>query len=84
MADPKSPSAFISYSHDSDDHAGRVLELANALRDHGINVILDQYVHPAPERAGPVGWTGTSIRPSSSDGLHRDLPPPRHGPRGAR
>ena len=66
MADPKSPSAFISYSHDSDDHAGRVLELADALRGRGINVILDQYVHPARRRAGPAGWTGTSMRPSSS------------------
>ena len=53
MADPKSPSAFISYSHDSDDHAGRVLELANVLRDRGIDVILDQYVHPAPEEGWP-------------------------------
>ena len=53
MADPKSPSAFISYSHDSDDHAGRVLELADALRGRGINVILDQYVHPAPEEGWP-------------------------------
>lgn len=53
MADPKSPSAFISYSHDSDDHAGRVLELADALRGRGINVILDQYVHPAPAEDWP-------------------------------
>ncbi|MGE5667462.1 MAG: SEFIR domain-containing protein, partial [Betaproteobacteria bacterium] len=40
MAD--APRVFLSYSHDSDDHAGRVLELADALRGRGINVILDQ------------------------------------------
>ena len=60
MADPKSPSAFISYSHDSDDHAGRVLELADALRGRGINVILDQYVHPAPEEGWPR-WMDRNI-----------------------
>src|SRR5271157_6606808 len=51
MAD--APRVFISYSLDSDDHAGRVLELADALRGRGINVILDQYVHPAPEEGWP-------------------------------
>ncbi|HKM54982.1 MAG TPA: TIR domain-containing protein, partial [Isosphaeraceae bacterium] len=56
----KSPSAFISYSHDSDDHAGRVLELADALRGRGINVILDQYVHPAPEEGWPL-WMDRNI-----------------------
>ncbi|MBV8126537.1 MAG: toll/interleukin-1 receptor domain-containing protein, partial [Planctomycetaceae bacterium] len=60
MADPKSPSAFISYSHDSDDHVGRVLELADALRGRGINVILDQYVHPAPEEGWPR-WMDRSL-----------------------
>src|SRR5271157_5119477 len=60
MADSKSPSAFISYSHDSDDHAGRVLELADALRGRGINVILDQYVHPAPEEGWPL-WMDRNI-----------------------
>jgi len=60
MADPKSPSAFISYSQDSDDHAGRVLELADALRGRGINVILDQYVHPAPAEGWPL-WMDRNI-----------------------
>ena len=59
-ADPKSPSAFISYSHDSEDHIGRVLELADALRDRGINVILDQYVHPEPEEGWPL-WMGRNL-----------------------
>ncbi|MBV8315103.1 MAG: TIR domain-containing protein [Planctomycetaceae bacterium] len=52
-ADPKSSSAFLSYSHDSDDHAERVAELADALRTNGIDVILDQYVHPAPDEGWP-------------------------------
>jgi SEFIR domain len=60
MADPKSPSAFISYSHDSDDHAGRVLALANVLCDDGIDVILDRYVHPAPEEGWPR-WMDRSL-----------------------
>ena len=33
---------FISYSHDSAEHTERVLSLAWALRNHGINVELDQ------------------------------------------
>lgn len=42
---------FISYSHDSDAHEGRVLALADELRAGGLDVRLDQYVgHP------PEGW----------------------------
>ena len=41
---------FLSYSHDSDEHADRVLALADALCDRGIDVILDRYVHPAGGR----------------------------------
>ena len=33
MAD--APRVFLSYSHDSDEHAARVLDLANALRRDG-------------------------------------------------
>ena len=64
MAD--APRVFVSYSQDSVDHTKRVLELADALRGRGINVILDQYVHPRRRRAGPAGWTGISMRPSLS------------------
>ena len=49
MAD--APRVFISYSHDSEEHADRVLALANALCDGGIDVILDRYAHRAAE-----GW----------------------------
>src|SRR5271166_6285099 len=44
---------LLSYSHDSDDHAGRVVELADALCGGGIDVILGQYVDPAPEEGWP-------------------------------
>ena len=51
MAD--APRVFLSYSHDSDKHADRVLALADALCDGGIDVILDRYVHPAPAEGWP-------------------------------
>ncbi len=39
---------FISYSHDSPEHAGRVLALGNRLIADGVNCKLDQYdPHPA-------------------------------------
>jgi len=44
---------FISYSHDSPEHADRVLDLADALQHGGLEVILDQYVHP---RATASKW----------------------------
>jgi hypothetical protein len=42
---------FISYSHDSPDHARAVLLLSNKLRSEGIDCILDQY-----ESSPPEGW----------------------------
>jgi hypothetical protein len=50
MAD--APRVFISYSHDSDEHAARVLQSADQLRQDGIDAILDKY-EPFPEK----GWT---------------------------
>ena len=50
MAD--APRVFLSYSHDSDEHADRVLQFADQLRQDGIDAILDQY-EPFPEK----GWT---------------------------
>ena len=37
------PTAFISYSHDSDDHKEWVRSLAAILREHGITTVLDQW-----------------------------------------
>ena len=52
MAD--APRVFLSYSHDSAEHAARVLALADALCDGGLDVILDRYVHPAPDEGWPL------------------------------
>ena len=52
---------FLSYSHDSDEHAARVLDLANALRRDGIDAILDQYLHRGPEEGWPL-WMDRNIR----------------------
>jgi len=51
---------FISYSHDSPEHADRVLDLADALQHGGLEVILDQYVHPAPDEGWPR-WMETRL-----------------------
>ncbi|MEW6401296.1 MAG: TIR domain-containing protein [Chloroflexota bacterium] len=42
---------FISYTHDSPEHADRVLHLSDKLRSEGIDCILDQY-----ETSPSVGW----------------------------
>lgn len=42
---------FISYSHDSVSHEKEVLELANRLRDDGVDAWIDQY-----ETSPPQGW----------------------------
>ncbi len=47
----KAPTVFISYSHDSPEHADRVLALADQLIQDGIDCILDQY-----ETSPPEGW----------------------------
>ncbi len=43
MSSIKIPSAFVSYSHDSQDHKRWVLELASRLRNVGIDASLDQW-----------------------------------------
>jgi formylglycine-generating enzyme required for sulfatase activity len=47
----KPPRVFISYSHDSEEHRARVLELAQRLRQDGVEAWLDRF-EPAP----PQGW----------------------------
>src|SRR6266568_3648854 len=41
--EPRPPTVFISYSHDSPVHADRVLALSDRLRADGIDCVLDQY-----------------------------------------
>ncbi len=47
------PRVFISYSHDSDTHLARVLQLAQTLRQHGVDVWLDRFERGVPD----VGWS---------------------------
>lgn len=51
---------FISYSHDSDAHKQRVLELSDQLRENGVDCDVDQY-NPAPEQGWPL-WMMQSIQ----------------------
>lgn len=48
----KAPKVFISYSHDTAQHATKVLALADLLRRDGIDCIIDQY-EEAPEQGWP-------------------------------
>jgi hypothetical protein len=50
---------FISYSHDSDTHRERVLQLATRLRADGADAWLDQF-SPAPEEGWPA-WAARQI-----------------------
>lgn len=49
--EPRHRRVFISYSHDSDEHRQRVLDLANALRRQGIDAWIDRF-EPWPA----IGW----------------------------
>lgn len=52
---------FISYSHDSDAHCSRVLELANKLRNDDVQVIIDQDAPPGgPSKGWPI-WSETQV-----------------------
>jgi hypothetical protein len=51
LDEQRAPRVFISYSHDSEEHAARVLALANRLRGDGVEAFLDQYITSPPE-----GW----------------------------
>src|SRR5947209_5327446 len=54
------PIVFISYSHDSVEHADQVLALSDRLRSDGIDCILDQYEEAIPE--GLPHWMDRQIR----------------------
>ena len=49
MTTEQKPTVFISYSHDSKEHATRVLALADRLIEDGLDCILDQYEGDPPE-----------------------------------
>jgi hypothetical protein len=52
---------FISYSHDSEEHKERVLELAQRLRADGLLSILDQFLNGHPAEGWPL-WMERQIR----------------------
>lgn len=56
---------FISYSHDTAQHSERVLQLANALRNHGVDAELDRYQVRPPN--GWPHWCEEQLRPEISD-----------------
>lgn len=56
------PRVFISYSHDSVEHAAKVLSLADKLRHDGIDANIDQY-EPAPPNGWPL-WMEKQIKDS--------------------
>jgi nucleoside phosphorylase len=49
--DSTPPKVFITYSHDSQEHKDRILQLADRFRDDGIDCNIDQY-----EDSPPEGW----------------------------
>ncbi|MFB2877750.1 SEFIR domain-containing protein [Floridanema aerugineum] len=49
--DSRPPKVFISYSHDSQEHKDRILELADRFREDGIDCNIDQY-----EDSPAEGW----------------------------
>jgi hypothetical protein len=48
----RSPRVFISYTHDTDNHKRRIVELAKRLRADGIDARIDRFVSGTP----PGGW----------------------------
>src|SRR6266516_1092277 len=62
MASEASPlRVFVSYSHDSPEHADRVLALADRLRQDGLDCILDKYLLGSPAEGWPR-WMERQIR----------------------
>lgn len=60
VATPKPPRAFISYSHDSAEHAQRVLALADQLRADGVEAWVDRYIQDPEE--GWISWMRNQVR----------------------
>ncbi|WP_255288664.1 SEFIR domain-containing protein [Bacillus cereus] len=54
------PKVFISYTHDSKEHADNILEFSNRLRTEGIDTVLDQY-ETSPSEGWPR-WMDRQVR----------------------
>jgi hypothetical protein len=48
------PKVFISYSHDSDQHSQKVLQLSDRLNTNHIDCEIDQYINGSPEEGWPL------------------------------
>lgn len=63
--------AFISYRHETPEHEGRVRGLAEALRDHGIQVVFDGFAEDELGPSGPpVGWLRWSLHQARDPSAH--------------
>lgn len=54
------PKVFISYTHDSKEHADNILKFSNRLRTEGIDTVLDQY-ETSPSEGWPR-WMDRQVR----------------------
>jgi hypothetical protein len=52
---------FISYTHDSDEHNARVLNLAQQLRDDGLVSVIDRFINGHPVEGWPL-WMERQIQ----------------------
>jgi CHASE2 domain-containing sensor protein len=59
MPEAAAPRILISYSHDSEAHRDRVLDLADRLRADGIDAVIDQYIQTPAE--GWPAWCAAQI-----------------------
>lgn len=64
-----SQKVFISYSHDSLEHAEWVASFANDLRGAGVEANIDQFVTGAYPDEGWDTWESTLQRNEINDGL---------------
>jgi hypothetical protein len=60
---PASPKVFISYAWEDADHNDKAVGLANALRGHGIEAMIDVYVSGTPAEGWPI-WMLNQVKQS--------------------
>ncbi|MFE7892654.1 SEFIR domain-containing protein [Streptomyces sp. NPDC057412] len=60
MSVDSAPRAFVSYSHDSEEHRENVLELVQTLRRNGVNAWADFFVESSPPKNWPL-WMHNQI-----------------------
>jgi hypothetical protein len=60
MSNNATPTVFLSYTHDSAEHRRRVLDLAQRLREDGVDCTIDQFVNGSPSEGWPL-WMERQI-----------------------